>query len=102
MEATSKSVKQRMSQGKVIQYREQSGGTPQSDLAFMLLTKSQLLDEQLDPDELMKYSLTPVPHCHGTADGFFAKTNKAKMMHFLMEDFCTPFNYPLDAFHLKD
>ena len=50
MEATSKSVKLTTSQGKVIQYREQS------DLAFMLLIKSQL--EPLDLDELMKYSRT--------------------------------------------
>ena len=68
----------------------------------MLLIKSQLLDEPLDLDELMKYSLTPVPHCLGTADGFFAKTNKAKMIHFLLDDFPVTSDYPNDAFHVED
>ena len=39
----------------IVQYRQQS------DLAFMLLVKSQNLDEPVDLDELMRYSLTPVP-----------------------------------------
>ena len=55
MEACNKTVKLTSSNGKMIQYREQS------DLAFMLLVKSQLLDEPLDIEELMRYSLTPVP-----------------------------------------
>ena len=38
------------SQGKLIQYREQS------NLAFMLPTNSQLLDEPLNLDELMRYT----------------------------------------------
>ena len=33
----------------------------QSNLAFLLLVKSQSVDEPLDLEELMKYSLMPVP-----------------------------------------
>lgn len=64
MEKSNKTVKLTASDEKVIQFLEQS------DLAFMLLVKSQLLDQPLDLDELMSYSLTPVPHCLGTPDGF--------------------------------
>ena len=70
METTNKSVKLTTSQGKIIQYREQS------DLAFMLLVKSQLLDEPLSLDELVRYSLVLVPPVLGTADGVFSKTTK--------------------------
>ena len=80
----------------VIQYREQS------DLAFMLLIKSQHLDDAHNLDELMWYSLTPVPHSLGTADGFFNKTNKATMLHFLMEDAPEDVPYPKDALHVQD
>ena len=80
----------------VIQYREQS------DLAFMLLIKSQHLDEPIDLDELMRYSLTPVPHSLGTADGFFNKTNKAAMLHYLMEDAPEEVPYPTDRLYIQD
>ncbi|KAK3700755.1 hypothetical protein QZH41_010937 [Actinostola sp. cb2023] len=90
MEASNKVVKLTASQGKVIQYREQS------DLAFMLLIKSQHIDEPLNLDELMMYSLTPVPHSLGTPDGFFNKTNKAAMLHFLTEDVVEDVPYPKD------
>lgn len=80
----------------VIQYREQS------DLAFMLLIKSQLLNEPLNFDELMRYSLTPVPHSLGTADGFFNKTNKSSILHFLMEDAPEEVPYPNDALFIQD
>ena len=40
----------------LIQYQEQS------DVAFQLLGKSQLLAKPLDIDELMSYPLSPVPH----------------------------------------
>lgn len=69
----------------------------------MLLIKSQQLDEPIDLDELMRYPLTPVPHSLGTADGFFNKTNKAAMLHFLLEDF--PDNgvsQPKDALFIQD
>ena len=80
----------------VIQYREQS------DLAFMLLIKSQGLEEPLNLEELMQYSLTPVPHSLGTSDGFFNKTNKAAILHFLMEDSPQDEPYPTDALYIQD
>ena len=64
----------------VIQYREQS------DLAFMLLIKSQHLDERLNLDELMRYSLSPVSHSLGSADGFFYNKTKAMMLHYPADD----------------
>ncbi|XP_063959228.1 uncharacterized protein LOC135154916 [Lytechinus pictus] len=96
LEASNKSVKLTGTQGKAIQYREQS------DLAFTLLIKSQNLDEPLNLDELMRYSLTPVPHSLGTPDGFFNKTNKASMLHFLMEDAPEDVPYPEDALYIQD
>ena len=80
----------------VIQYREQS------NLAFMLLIKSQHQDEPLNLDELMRYSLTPVPHSLATSDGFFNKTNKAAMLHFLMEDASEDVPYPKEALYIQD
>ena len=80
----------------LIQYQEQS------NVAFQLLIKSQLLDEPLNLDELMRYSLTPVPHSLGTPDGFFAKTNKAAMLHFLLEDRTEEVPYPKEAIHIED
>lgn len=68
----------------------------------MLLIKSQHLEEPLDLDELMKYSLTPVPHSLGTPDGFFNKTNKAAMLHFLTEDAPENESYPKDALYIQD
>ncbi|XP_049455367.1 uncharacterized protein LOC125902797 isoform X2 [Epinephelus fuscoguttatus] len=96
MEASNKTIKLTTSQGKLIQYSEQS------NLAFMLLVKSQLLKEPLNIDELMRYSLTPVPPSLGTADGFFAKSNKASMLHFLLEDSPEEVPYPKDAFYIQD
>lgn len=62
----------------------------------MLLIKSQALKEPIDLTELMKYSLTPVPHSLGTPDGFFNKTNKAATLHFLTEDLAEEVAYPTD------
>ena len=80
----------------VIQYREQN------DRAFMLLINSQRLDEPRNLDELMQYSLTPVPHSLVTTDGDFNKTNKAAMLLFLMEDAPEVVPYPKDALHIQD
>ena len=80
----------------VIQYCEQS------DLAFMLLIKSQHLDKPLSLDELVRYALTPVPHSLGTADGFFNKINKAAMLHFVMEDAPEDVPYPTNSFYIQD
>ncbi|CAH1773854.1 unnamed protein product [Owenia fusiformis] len=97
MEASSKTVKLTAPQGKVIQYREQS------DLAFLLLIKSQQLDDPLNFDKLMQYPLTPVPHSLGTTDGFFNKTNKAAILHCLMDDASSDdVQYPKDAIHIQD
>ena len=48
----------------VIQYREQS------DIAFPLLFKSQHLNNPINLDEIMTYSLTTVSCSLGTSDGF--------------------------------
>ena len=53
-------------------------------------------------NELMHYSLTPVPHSLGTTDGFFKKTNKAVLLHFLMEDAPDVVPYPKDTIHIQD
>ena len=75
----------------------------QSNIAFMLLVKSQKQDEPLDLDELLTYSLMPVPPSLGTPDGFFSKTNKATILHHLLEN-ATPDNlpYPKDALFIQD
>ena len=96
MEACNKTVKLTTSDGRLIQYKEQS------DLAFMLLIKSQLLDEPLDLDELVCYSLFPVPPSLGTSDGFLAKTRKAKMANLILKDYTDPVTYPDNALHIDD
>ena len=68
----------------------------------MLLVKSQYLDEPVDLDELMKYSLTPVPRSLGTADGFFNKTNKAALLHYFTDDTQENIPYPKGALHIQD
>ena len=40
---------------------------------IMLLVKHE---SQFDMAKLMKFCLTPIPYCMGTADGFLAKTKK--------------------------
>ena len=56
----------------------------------------------LDLDTLMSYSLLSAPHCLRTADGFFAKTNKASTMHFMMEDHSQLVVYPKDFMFIQD
>lgn len=68
----------------------------------MLFIKSQNLKKPVDIEELMRYSLTPVPHSLGTADGFFDKTNKASLLHFLVEDIQEVVTYPKDSLHIQD
>ena len=55
----------------------------------------------LDLDTLMGYLLLPVPHCLGTADGFFANTNKASMMHFMIKDHSGVMAYPKDSMFIQ-
>uniref|UniRef100_UPI00358FE6F1 uncharacterized protein n=1 Tax=Myxine glutinosa TaxID=7769 RepID=UPI00358FE6F1 len=96
MKHASKKVILTTSQGKLIQYQKQS------NLAFTLLVKSQLLDEPLNLDEVMRYCLSPDPHCLGTPDGFFDKTNKATMMHNILDDRTEEVPYPKDTFFIQD
>jgi hypothetical protein len=51
----------------------------------------------------MKYCLLPVPPSLGTPDGFFSKTNKAAILHYLLKD-ATPeeLPYPKDALFIQD
>ena len=96
IEDNNKKVSLTTSQGKLIQYQEQS------NLAFKLLVKSQMQKTPLDLNTLMGYSLSPVPHCFGIADGFFVKTNKTSMMHFMIEDHSELVAYPKDSMFIQD
>ena len=53
--------------------------------------------------ELMKYCPMPVPPSLATPDGFFANTNKAAILHYLVED-ATPedLSYPKEALFVQD
>ena len=74
----------------------------QCNLAFQLLVKSQMLDMPIDLKELMHYPLSPVPHALGTPDGFFAKTNKATILHYLLQDRDEEVTYPKDVLFIQD
>ena len=74
-------IKLTSTQGNVIHYQEQS------KIAFTLLVKSQYLEEPIDFENFVYFSLTPVPHMLRTHDGFFAKTKKASMLHYLLEEY---------------
>ena len=63
----------------------------------MLLVKSQHADLQISLSELMNYSLTPVPPSLGTDDGFFYKTNKAALLHAILDDVPDNVAYPDDS-----
>lgn len=63
-------VKLTSSASKVVEYRHTG------NIVTHLLVKPQ--ECKLDMAELMKYCLTPVPYCIGTADNYLAKTNKAQ------------------------
>ena len=81
----------------MIKYQEQG------DLAFQLLVKSQLMTKPISFQELMKYCLTPVPYSLGTPDGFLAKTDKAKMVHYVMSDFLENVLLPINnCLHIED
>lgn len=74
----------------------------QSNLTFQLLVKSQMLDMPINLKELMRYPLLPVPHALGSADGFFAKTNKATILHYLLQDRDEEVTYPKDTLFIQD
>ena len=65
-----KTVSLTTSKGKLIQYQEQR------DLVFKLLVRSQMLNAPIDLNVLISYSLSHVPHCLGTPDGFFSRQIK--------------------------
>ena len=46
--------------------------------------------------------LTPVLHSLGTSDILFAKTNKAAMLHFFLENSMEEVPYPKEAINIKD
>ena len=56
----------------------------------------------IDLTELTSFSLTPVPHTLGTANGFFNKTNEATMLHCLLEDDVDQVTYPKDTLYIQD
>ena len=68
----------------------------------MLLVKSQHADLQISLGELMSYSLTPVPPSLGTDDGFLYKTNKAALLHAILDDVPDNVAYPDDALFTQD
>ena len=68
----------------------------------MLLIKSQVLDKPLDLNELLTYSLFQVAYIFATADGFFAKKNKAKMLHHLLETYTDTVSYSNDCFYIEN
>ena len=80
MSYSNKVVKLTSTKGQIIRYQEQG------DVAFSLLVKSQLLPNPFSLEELMKYTLTPIPHSLGTPDGFMAKTDKSKLMHYIADN----------------
>ncbi|KAL7385243.1 hypothetical protein ABVT39_018114 [Epinephelus coioides] len=67
-----------------------------------LLVKSQMMEMPIDLDELMRYPLSPVPHALGSPDGYFAKTNKATILYYLLEDRNDEISYPKDALFIQD
>lgn len=79
MSHSNKIVKLTSAKGKIIQYQEQS------DVFCAVLVKSQLLPKPISIEELMTYPLTPIPHSLGTPHGFMCKTDKAKLMHHLVD-----------------
>ncbi|EDO31951.1 predicted protein [Nematostella vectensis] len=75
-------------------HKERSFSTESKAILPLCFLKSQFLEEPVDLDELMTYSLTPVPHSLGTPDGFLNKTNKATILHFLTDDYDGDALYP--------
>ena len=67
----------------------------------MLLVKSQHADLQINLGELMSCSLTPVPPSLRTDDRFFYKTNKAALLHAILDDVPNNVAYPDDALFIQ-
>ncbi|XP_034071336.1 uncharacterized protein LOC117545602 [Gymnodraco acuticeps] len=96
MDYCSKRVKLTSVQGKLFVYKEQS------NRAFQLLVMSQIMEMPINLEELMRYPLSPVPHALGSPDGYFAKTNKATILHHLLQDRDEDVPYPNDALFIQD
>ena len=65
---------------KIVQFKHQG------NVAFQLFLKCQQLRIKLKLEELVKFPLTPVPYSLATADGFFCKTDKSKLLHHLTKE----------------
>ncbi len=76
---TCKSVLLKTSKNKLVEYKQQGS------MALQLLVKSQE-GNIVGLEDIMKYSLTPVPYSLGTADGYLAITPKAKGFHYLTKE----------------
>jgi len=76
-QSNSRKVKLKTADNKVITYRQHSS------VALQLLVKSK---QDTELEELMKYPLSHVPYSLGTADGYMAKTNKAKSFAHLVKN----------------
>ena len=80
----------------VIQYGEQS------DIALTLIVKCPSLGNAVDLNQIMKFSITPVPHNLGTPGGFLNKTNKAALFHVLTENTLYLEVQPNDTIYIQD
>lgn len=69
----------------------------QSNLAFQLLVKSQIMEMPINLEELMRYPLSPVPHALGSPYGYFAT-----ILHHLLQDRDEEVPYPKDALFIQD
>ncbi|KAL5014823.1 hypothetical protein ScPMuIL_000962 [Solemya velum] len=88
LDEMSRKVKLTTSKSKIVQYKQQG------NIAFQLFVKCQAHpDLKINLQELLTYPLTPVPYSLATADGFLAKTDKAKAFHHIAKD-VEDFNQP--------
>ena len=60
------------------------------------------MEKQISFEELVKYSPTPVPPSLGIPDGYFAKTNKAKVVHYLANNISKCTIPPENTFNIED
>ncbi|KAK0148526.1 hypothetical protein N1851_011133 [Merluccius polli] len=60
------------------------------------------MEMPINLEKLMRYPLLPVPHALGSPDGYFAKTNKATILHHLLKDRDEEVPYLKDALYIQD
>ncbi len=95
-QSSAKTVKLRTAQNQIITYKQHSS------VAIQLLVKSQA-QGRINLDELMKYPLSSVPYSLGTTDGYMAKNDKSKGMHFLVKDIDdAPIPHAADTLMIQD